>query len=109
VFSIADLPIELPEYIPQAITGLTTATSIMAGVAGLLITRYLSSATTIFKKLRAMFYILVLAGVLIFVAGAYLTLIGGEPIFAYKLMLAVFNVCYMISIALVFHILYFTN
>jgi len=56
-----------------------------------------------------MFYILVLAGVLIFVAGAYLTLIGGEPIFAYKLMLAVFNVCYMISIALVFHILYFTN
>lgn len=109
VFSIADLPTKLPEYIPQAITGLTTATSIMAGVAGLLITRYLSNGATIIQKFRGIFYILVLVGVLMFVAGAYIALIAGEPAFAFKLMIAVFNICYMISIALVFHILYFTR
>jgi len=109
VISLVDLPIKLAEYIPQAINGMTTATSILAGVAGLLITRYLSVTTTIGRKIRGFFYILILVFVLLFIAGAYVALIGGEPVFAFKITLAVFNICYMISISLVFHILYFTS
>ena len=109
VFSFVDLPTKLSEHIPQAINGMTTVTSILAGVAGLLITRYLSTATTIGRKIRGVFYTLILVGVLLFVAGAYIVLIGGEPVFAFKMTLAVFNICYVISISLVFHTLYFTS
>lgn len=109
VISFVDLPIKLPEYIPQAINGMTTATSILAGVAGLLITRYLSVATTTGRKIRGFFYIMILVFVLLTIAGAYIALIVGEPVFAFKITLVVFNICYMISISIIFHILYFTS
>lgn len=109
VFSFADLPIKLSEHIPLAINGMTTATSILVGVAGFLITRYMSTATTPERRVRGGFYVLILAVALLFIAGAYIALIGGEPILALKIVLVVFNICYIVSISLIFHILYLTH
>lgn len=109
VVSWVDLPIELFEYIPVAINGLTTATSILVGVAGVLATRYLSPAKTLERRLRVSFYLLILAITSFFVAGAYLSLVMGSLVLAFKISLAIFNICYMVPISLVFHIIYFTD
>lgn len=109
VISFADLPIQLSEHIPLAINGLTTATSILVGVSGFLMTHYLSGAKTLELKVRTSLYVLILAATLLFIAGAYVALIGGYPILALKISLVIFNICYLVPISLLFHIVYFTD
>ncbi len=105
VFSFFDLPIKDIASVPSAIEGITTVTGFLFAVDALLLTRFYSDKTAPIEKIRASFYAIILAGASFFIGTAYLALLSGSQVLALKIVLIVFNISYVVAIALAVHLM----
>ena len=107
VFIVTPFHVDPTVSIPTIVNGLTTATSIMVGISGLLVFRGLGgeaeTMSAVRRKLRMALYGAIMVMILQFVGIVYIMLLSGAGVLAFKVSLGVFQASFLVAMAGVFH------
>ena len=106
VFSLIALPLKNAVAVPSVLVGITTVTGLVFAVDALLLTRFYSDAGLPTERIRASFYTIVLAVGAFFIGLSYLFILSNSQVLALKIDFTVFNISYVVAIALAVHLMY---